>query len=171
VPTLLLLRHAKSSWDDPGLRDHDRPLSERGERSAAAMGAYLRQQGTAPDLVLCSSARRTVDTLTGVRPGLPKGVAVDIDRAVYEVDAAALLDRLRQVPDSVGTLLVIGHNPGLEDLATKLSGPDSDPGARKALGRKFPTGGFASLVFDGDWHGLDWNQARLTGFVAPKDLV
>lgn len=171
MPTLLLLRHAKSSWDDPGLRDHDRPLSDRGERSASAMAAYLRQNGVAPDLVLCSSARRTVDTLAAVRLGLPEGLKVETARDLYEAGAAALLDRLRRVPATVGTLLVIGHNPGLEDLATRLSGADSDPGAVKALGRKFPTCALATLSFGGDWGGLAWSGARLAGFVTPKDLV
>lgn len=169
--TLHLLRHAKSSWDDLGIRDHDRPLSGRGERAAAAIAAYFRQAGIVPDLILCSTARRTVDTLAALRPGLPKGVRTTITRELYEVGAEALLDRVRSVPDDVASLLVIGHNPGLEDLALRLAGTGSDSGARKSLDRKFPAGGFASLDTDSDWSELGWGGARLTRFVTPKELV
>lgn len=171
MPTLHLLRHAKSSWDDLDLRDHDRPLSARGERAAAAMAAFLRQSGVAPDLVLCSTARRTQDTLTAIRAGLPATVDVKNTRALYEADAGALLDRIRKVDAAVATLMLVGHNPGLEDLAVLLAGDGGDPAARKALFRKFPTGALASLSSDGDWKSLAPGGARLTGFVTPKDLM
>lgn len=171
MPTLHLLRHAKSSWDDLRVADHDRPLSERGERAAAAMAAYLRQSGIAPDLVLCSSARRTADTLALLRRGLPDRLAVETRRDLYEVGAGDLLDALRRVPDTVETLMLVGHNPGLEDLATALAGPDSDPGSREALARKFSTGALATLAFDGAWAALAAGGARLTRFITPKDLV
>ncbi|EDP66269.1 hypothetical protein BAL199_25019 [alpha proteobacterium BAL199] len=169
--TLHLLRHAKSSWDDLGIRDHDRPLSDRGERAAVAMAAYLRQEGITPDLVLCSTARRTVDTLAALRSALPKAVRTKITRDLYEVGSEALLDRLRGVSDEVGVLMVVGHNPGLEDLATRLAGDGSESGARKALNRKFPTGAVATLEADGAWGALDWGGAKLTRFVTPKELV
>lgn len=171
MPTLHLLRHAKSSWDDLRVRDHDRPLSDRGERAAAAMAAYMRQSGIAPDLVLCSSARRTVDTLARLRSGLPDPLTVETRRELYEVGAANLLEVLRRVPDTTGVVMLVGHNPGLEDLATALAGPDSDPGARKALARKFSTGALATLAFDGAWASLAAGGARLTRFITPKDLV
>lgn len=169
--TLHLLRHAKSSWDDLGLRDHDRPLSERGERSAAAIGAYLRQIALAPDLVLCSTARRAVDTLKAIRGALPAGTRVEISRGLYEVDSAALLSRIRRIAPGVGVVLVVGHNPGMEDLAAGLSGPDSESGPRKALARKFPTGALASLEIEDEWDALDWDRGRLVRFVTPKELV
>lgn len=171
VPVLHLLRHAKSSWGDPGLRDHDRPLSGRGERAAVAMADHLRREGIAPDLVLCSTARRTVDTLAAIRSGLPASSEVETSRQLYEVGAEALLERLRRVPGTVGVLLLIGHNPGLEELSTRLAGAGTDPAARQALARKFPTGALATLEFDGGWPDLSWGGARLTGFIAPKDLV
>ncbi|MEQ8818058.1 MAG: histidine phosphatase family protein [Thalassobaculum sp.] len=171
MPTLHLLRHAKSSWDDLRMRDHDRPLTGRGERAASAMAAWLRQNKVMPDLVLCSSARRTVDTLAAIRSGLPDPLEVLTSRELYEVGAASLLGRLHRVPDDVGVLLLIGHNPGLEDLATALAGPGSAPPACKALGRKFSTGALATLEFDGSWSGLGAGTARLTRFITPKDLV
>lgn len=170
MPILHLLRHAKSSWDAAGLRDHDRPLSERGGRAAAAMAAHLRRAAVAPDLVLCSSARRTVETLAAIRGALPRGVAVETTDDLYEVGAATLLQRLGRIPAEVGVLLVIGHNPGMEELALRLAGEGSDAGASERLGRKFPTGAIATLEFEGAWADLDWGGARLTGFVAPRDL-
>lgn len=167
---LHLLRHAKSSWGEPGLRDHDRPLSDRGRRAAAAVAAHLRTAGIAPDLVLCSTARRTVDTLAAIRSSLPKAAAVETTAELYEVGAAALLDRVHLVPSQVGVLLLVGHNPGMEGLASGLAGDGSDVEARTAMLRKFPTGALASLAFDGDWDGLSWGAARLTGFVVPREL-
>lgn len=171
MPTLHLLRHAKSSWDDLRVRDHDRPLTERGERAASAMAAFLRQNRVRPDLVLCSSARRTVDTLAAIRPGMPETLEVETRRDLYEVDSGTILSRLHKTPDSVGVLLLIGHNPGLEDLATSLAGPDSLPAASKALGRKFSTGALATLEFEAPWTALTAGSARLTRFITPKDLV
>ncbi len=135
------------------------------------MAAYLRQSGIAPDLVLCSSARRTVDTLARLRSGLPEPLKVETRRELYEVGADDLLEVLRRVPGSIGVVMLVGHNPGLEDLATTLAGSDSDPGARKALGRKFSTGALATLAFDGAWATLEAGAARLTRFITPKDLV
>lgn len=170
MPTLLLLRHAKSSWDEPGQRDHARPLSERGRRAAAAMAAHIRRSAIAPDLVLCSSARRTQETLAAIRPALPRDVPVETTDDLYEVGAGSLLERLRTIPASVATLLLVGHNPGMEELAGRLAGPGGDRAAAEALGRKFPTGALATLAFDGAWADLAWGTAKLTAFVAPRDL-
>lgn len=134
------------------------------------MAAHIRKAGIAPDLVLCSTARRTVDTLAAIRQGLPRTVAVETTPDLYEVGAVALLDRIRLTPASIGVLLLVGHNPGMEGLASGLAGEGSDAGAREALLRKFPTGALASLDFEGGWSRLSWGAARLTGFVAPKDL-
>ena len=160
--TLHLLRHAKSSWDGDE-KDHDRPLSPRGERAAAAMAVYLRQTGIAPDLILCSDARRTRDTLVLVRDGLPADAAVELTRDLYEVGAAQILDRLNRLDARHGVVMIIGHNPGLEDLASRLAGD--------RVGAKFPTGGLATLESDGNWKDLGRRAARVTRFVVPKDLV
>lgn len=168
---LHLLRHVKSSWDIEGLKDFDRPLARRGERAAGALAAFLKQNGIAPDLILCSAARRTQDTLAGVRSGLPKGVTVEVTRALYEVGADRILELVRAVDPTVRTLMLVGHNPGLESLAMFLAGKGSDKDARAALNRKFPSGAFASLEFQGAWADLDGGSARLTKLTTPKDLV
>lgn len=170
MPTLHLLRHAKSSWGEPGLADHDRPLSDRGRRAAAVMAVHIRKAGIAPDLVMCSNARRTVETLAAIRHSLPRTAGVETTPELYEADASSLLDRLRAAPATVATLMLIGHNPGLEVLAGQLAGEAGDPEARQALGRKFPTGALATLEFEGEWRDLAWGAARLTAFVAPRDL-
>src|SRR5262245_53225155 len=115
---LVLLRHAKSSWADPDLPDHDRPLNGRGRDAAALVGRHLRQEGPHPDLVLCSSAVRTRQTLEGLE--LPGRVEVVIEDRLYGASAESLLSRIRQVPPGDGTVLVIAHNPGVEDLARTL---------------------------------------------------
>lgn len=171
MPILHLLRHAKSSWESTARDDHDRPLSERGQRAAAAMAVYLRQAGIVPDLVLCSTARRTQETLAAISTGLPEGTAVETTRDLYEVGADRILARLRATDPSVGVLLIIGHNPGMEGLAAWLAGANSDPDAVRRLGGKFPTGALASLRFTGAWSDLGDGGADLTHFVAPKDLV
>lgn len=171
MPTLHLLRHAKSSWGSAARDDHDRPLSARGQRAAAAMAVYLRQAGVAPDLVLCSTARRTQETLALVREGLPEGIAIETARDLYEVGADRILARLRETDPSVDVLLVVGHNPGMEGLAVWLAGAKSDPNAMRELSGKFPTCALASLSFIGAWSDLGDGGADLTRFVTPKDLV
>jgi phosphohistidine phosphatase len=155
MPTLHLLRHVKSSWDVEGLKDFDRPLAPRGERAAGAIAAYLKQNGVAPDLILCS----------------PKAVAVEVTRALYEVGAERILGLVRAVDPGVRVLMLIGHNPGLESLAMFLAGKGSAKDARASLSRKFPSGAFASLEFEGAWADLQEGGARLTKLVTPKDLV
>src|SRR4051794_26437716 len=119
---LYLLRHAKSSWKDPGLADHDRPLAGRGRRAAKAVARHLREQGIDPELVLCSTARRARETLERLEPALGRG-AVRVEPVLYGADAGALLEHLRGVSDAVGSVLVIGHNPGLQRLALGLARP------------------------------------------------
>ncbi|MCR9177107.1 MAG: histidine phosphatase family protein [Alphaproteobacteria bacterium] len=171
MPTLHLLRHVKSSWADDGIDDFDRPLAPRGERAAGVIAAYLKQGGISPDLILCSAARRTRDTLNAVRSGLPKGVPVEMTRALYEVGPDRILALVRDVDPQVRILMLVGHNPGLEGLALYLAGKGSDRDARAALERKFPTGAFASLDYDGTWPDLTAGCARLTRLVTPKELV
>jgi len=166
---LYLLRHAKSSWDDPHLADHDRPLAPRGERAVGAMRKHLAALADGPDLVLCSSARRTKMTLAGVAAALPAGVDTRIEDQLYAASAIQLLARLHDVPDDVGAVMVIGHNPGLEELADLLVG-SGDDAAREALAAKFPTGALATLGVTGPWAGLAPATARLEAFVVPRGL-
>jgi phosphohistidine phosphatase len=163
---LYLLRHAKSSWKDRSLPDHDRPLAGRGRRAATAMARHLRQENVDPELVLCSTARRARETLERIEPAL--GVrAVRVDRGLYGAGEDALLARLRELPADAGAVLVIGHNPGLQRLAVVLARPAP---AVLELEAKFPTAALATLTVPGDWRALDPGTAELVAFVRPRDL-
>jgi phosphohistidine phosphatase len=164
---LFLLRHAKSSWKDSSLPDHDRPLAGRGKRASKAMAAYMREHRIEPALVLCSSAIRAMQTLDGVAPGLGGSPKVRIESELYEASAAGLLGRLQRVDDAVPSVMLIGHNPSMERLALDLAngGPEL-----AELADKYPTGALATLEFDGAWSELEADAARLVGFVKPRDL-
>ena len=165
---LLLLRHAKSSWNDPGLDDFDRPLAERGVKAARLMGRELAARDWLPDLALVSSALRSRDTWRLVAAELPVHPRAAFAETLYDASAADILSQIRKTDGSSGCLVVIGHNPGLEELATQLAGPGSEAKARKRLDEKFPTAALARFVFEGDWSGL--SSARLTHCLRPKDL-
>jgi phosphohistidine phosphatase len=170
VKTLLLLRHAKSSWDDPALDDRNRPLASRGKKAAERIGRYLQDNEIRPALVLCSPARRARDTLAIVRPGLGTDVEVTTDDAIYTFDADDLVERLRSVPSSVDSVMVVGHNPALHDLASLLTG-EGDSAALAQLRVKFPTGALAMLDLGGmEWSRLGAGQAYLTALVLPRQL-
>ena len=164
-----LLRHAKSSWDDPDLPDRDRPLAPRGIKAGARLRDHLRRVGCAPELVLCSSAARAVQTWNGIRDGLAADPAVEIEDEVYGASADELLRRLNVLPDSIGWAMGIGHNPGIEQLALRLVG-DGEADALRRMRSKYPTGGLASLAFDGVWRRLEWGGARLEAFTVPRAL-
>lgn len=186
MKVLYLLRHAKSSWKDATLSDHARPLNGRGRRAAKVIGEFLERyicskggsKGPAPDLVLCSSAvrtRETLDILLDAAPEAIGGVEVDIDGALYHSAPAELLDRLKRMPDDVSTVLLIGHNPGLELLALGLAGGQAgDTGEGTSLDHmaaKFPTAALAVLEADiGSWHDLDPGGTLLRLFIRPKDI-
>lgn len=160
--TLILLRHAKA--EGAAASDVERPLAERGRADAAAVGALLEDTGFEPDLVLCSSAVRTRETFEGVRDG---GLAVASDGVryddrIYNAEIGELLACLAEVADDVTQLLVIGHAPGIPDLAEHLTDPArSDTGAREVLSAGFPTSAFAVLVVPGGWADLaDVEAAR-----------
>jgi phosphohistidine phosphatase len=163
---LFILRHAKSSWDDPGLDDHERPLAPRGQRACKVMAEHLRTNRITPELVLCSSSRRTRETLEGVAPS---GKHV-IESELYAASAGDLVDRLRRVPDDVGSVMLIGHNPSVQMLAMRLARRQGDAGERAALERKFPTGALATLTFECGWSELGPGRARLAAFLTPKEL-
>ena len=167
---LFLLRHAKSSWDDPGLDDHERPLAPRGRRAVEVLGEYLRDNDIHPVLVLCSSSRRTRETLDGVAPG---GETL-IEAELYHADAEQLLERLRRVSDDVESVMVIGHNPTMQIMALRLSeagGSNGDGSHRAQISQKFPTGALATLSFDGPWSELGPGRARLVDYVRPKAIA
>lgn len=172
MPDLFVLRHAKSSWDDPALDDIDRPLNPRGRRSGVAIRDHIAAAGICPALVLCSAARRTRETLDLIRPALVGSPAV-VEEGLYGAEAGHLVARLRQVAAGTAGVLLIGHNPALEDLIMLLADPDRSAGGLLAMVReKVPTGALATLALaDGtDWPDLGPGRAALMGFVRPRDL-
>jgi phosphohistidine phosphatase len=158
---LFLLRHAKSSWDDPALGDYDRPLAARGRKAAKLIGAYLRREEVQICLVLCSSARRARETLDVIAPP----GEIQIDRELYGASADQLLERLRRVADEVDAVMLIGHNPAIQDLTVSLVA-----GAGGLAARKFPTGALAALTSTGPWRALEPSYAELAAFVTPREL-
>jgi phosphohistidine phosphatase len=164
--TLYLLRHAKSSWDDPGLADHERPLAPRGRRDAKRVAAHLRTLGIEPELVLCSSSARTRETLEYLLPALG-GSTVLYEDGIYGASRDELLARARGVPDEVESLMLIGHNPGMEDLAIALA---SSGDGLERVREKFPTAALATLTLATSWSGLAPGEAVLESYVVPKQL-
>ena len=166
---LILLRHAKSSWDDPDLPDVDRPLSARGRTAARAMASYLRTHPVHVDLVLCSPAARTRETLALVASSLGS-VETRFDDALYTFDAGAVLDHLvATLDDDRASVLVVGHNPAIGELAGTLA---SEGNELAAVRTKYPTGALAELELAIDtWSALRPGCGRLTTFVRPRDLA
>jgi len=164
---LLLVRHVKSAWDDPSLADHDRPLAPRGTKALGRLADYLAGAEYRPDVVLCSSSRRTRDTLEGIRVVLPDRARVELSGDLYLADANTLLARLHRLDNSDRCAMVVGHNPGLEDLVALLVG-SGDAGLRAQLAIKFPTGALAALSFEGAWADLDAGAARIGDLFVPR---
>ena len=165
---LYLLRHAKSSWEDPRLADHDRPLAPRGQRAGDLIAAHLRAAGIAPDLVLCSTSTRTRETLQRIATALDPDVPVLFERALYGASADSLLRRLRAVGDDASSVLLIAHSSGIEDLTLLLA----RSGERlPAVSEKFPTGALATLRCDVRWRDLAPGAAQLAAFVTPRELA
>jgi phosphohistidine phosphatase len=166
---LWLLRHAKSSWDDPSLDDHERPLAPRGRRDAAAMATHVRGAGVRPDLVLCSSAVRARDTLTGVMPGLGPDLRIVVERSLYTFEPRRLADALAAVTDRAEALMLVGHNPAIQGLAERLAS-DGEDLAR--LHAKYPTCALATIDLEiASWADLASGAGRLVAFVTPRDLA
>jgi phosphohistidine phosphatase len=163
-----LLRHAKSSWKDSSLADRDRPLAGRGRRAAAAIADHLEAEGIRPDLVLCSPARRTRETLERVETALGDRVEVRFEEALYGASEVELLARLRALPPEVSSVMLIGHNPGLEDLALALAST-GDGLAR--MREKYPTGALATIDLPADeWDAIEADTGELVAYVRPRDL-
>ena len=170
VRQLLLMRHAKSSWDDPKLSDHARPLNARGRGAAIAMRNVMRDLGLEPDLILVSSARRTLQTLAALEPWNETPIVEAMD-GLYLASGAALLATLNSTAETARSVLLIGHNPGMHDLALALAGPlDTANAAMRALCEGYPTGALAEYTVPGPWGSLSEGGARLVRFVAPRDL-
>jgi len=168
--TLSLLRHAKSSWNNPAVPDHDRPLATRGVVDAPLMGRAMTERGIDPDLVLCSSARRTRDTLALVLPELKVEPKVVYEDVLYHASAAEMLEMMRAVPPGASRLMLVGHNPEIHALALDLVG--SGPKLyRDKLRDKYPTAGLVVVNFtSGAWQSVTVNSGELKLFLTPKDL-
>ena len=170
MKTIFLLRHAKSSWDDVSLPDHDRPLSERGRAAAPRIGAYMRGAGYLPDLVLCSTATRTRLTLDAVLSELGVEPAIEFQEELYLVAPGDMLDLVRSVPDTVEAVLLVSHNPGTGMLAAALSG-DGLPEKIYQMRAKFPTTGLAIIELSVDrWKEVIDGCGTLKEFIRPRDL-
>jgi phosphohistidine phosphatase len=167
---LLLLRHAKSSWDTAGVPDRDRPLNARGRRSAAAMRGAMRDLGLAPDLILLSTAKRTMETMSALEPWDDTPLIEPLDD-LYLASEALLLGTLQAVAETVRTVLLIGHNPGMHELAVLLT--DRRASAEKlvrGVRDGFPTGALAEFSVTGPWSRLGAGGGRLMRFLTPRML-
>jgi phosphohistidine phosphatase len=163
-----LLRHAKSSWKDGSLADRERPLAGRGRKAARAMAGHLDDEGIRPDLVLCSPARRTRETLERIEDALGDGIEARFEETLYGATDATLLRCLNALPDEVDSVMLIGHNPGLEDLALALA---SEGAELARLREKFPTAALATIDLPADrWSAVERGRGELVAFVRPRDL-
>lgn len=170
MKSLTLLRHAKAGWDDPHQRDFDRTLDARGRRAAPRVGMYLKAEGFRFDIVILSPSVRTRDTLTLIEDGYGQSFKSKLDDRVYMASADSLLDVLHELPDTCSSVLLIGHNPGFEDLAVALigSGPER---LRSSLAATFPTAAVAEILFDVEsWADIEAGSGRLLRYVRPSDL-
>ncbi len=173
---LMLLRHAKSSWDQVGLEDIDRPLSPRGRSAAPLLGRYISRKYRYPDLVLCSSAVRAYQTWELVsaewdQADKPASPVVEIRTSLYLANPIDLQSTIKRIGDDVKTAMIIGHNPGMEQLAARLT-HKGDPRDLKLMAKKFPTAALAIIQLSIEsWSSLRTGQGRLEAFVRPKDLL
>jgi len=170
--TLSLLRHAKSSWDDPSLEDFDRPLARRGIDAAGRMGRYIQAHDLAPALIICSDAVRARQTLELVLPHLAAKPAVTYERGLYLASPQSMLARVRKLDAAdVRHVMLLGHDPGIHALAVDLAGT-GEPRHLASLARKFPTAALAVIRFTvRDWAKAAPAKGKLMLFVAPKMLA
>jgi phosphohistidine phosphatase len=168
---LLLLRHAKAEKAAPGARDHERALNPRGRSDAPLIGSYIARHALIPDRVLVSTARRTRETFDGVVTAFPARSTVSFEERLYDAKAEAILAVIKETPSDAASLLVIGHNPGLHDLAMLLIA-SGDVEARERLNEGLPTSGLAVIDFAADdWRKLHRRGGRLERFVSPRTLA
>jgi phosphohistidine phosphatase len=168
MKTLTLLRHAKSSWDDPSQSDFDRPLNARGHAAARAMGREMRRLGLAYDLILASPAARVTGTLNELAQGYGGAAATVQDERIYLASPATLLALVRAADDEIGSLLLVGHNPGLALLALALGRPG---GLHDLVAAKYPTGALTEISLDVDsWRDVAEGAGTLARFIRPRDL-
>jgi len=169
MKTLTLLRHAKSGWDDPVARDFDRPLNPKGQRAAQTVGRHIKTLGLEFDHVIASPATRVVETLENVSAAYGSDLAPAWDPRIYLASAATLLDLVHELPDAADSVLLVGHNPGLEELVLLLT-----PGGgahRGDVEAKFPTASLAELHFRIErWQDIEPGKGELARFTRPRDI-
>jgi phosphohistidine phosphatase len=171
VKVLYLLRHAKSDWSADGLPDAERPLNKRGVRAAPMVGAAMRKDGIAPALVLCSAARRAMETWALLAPELAEQIPVKTMQSLYLASPSRILAMVRRLPNAEPSVLVLAHNPGLHNLALALAGPGSKPRAMALLQQNYPTGALAEFHFQIDsWADVRQREGMLIQFLRPRDL-
>ena len=171
--TLALLRHAKSSWDDAALDDFDRPLNDRGREAATRIGALMKRESLKPDHILCSPALRTRQTLELAGSNHPALLRIepDLQPRLYLATPVLLLRAIHAAPATARRLLVVGHNPGLHDLAVWLTGR-GPPTLRSSLAAKLPTGALVVLTFETNaWKSIKPGNGHLRLFARPRDLA
>ena len=172
MKTLTLLRHAKSGWDEPAARDFDRAINDRGKRAARTMGDYARSKGYRFDAIIASPAVRVIDTLDIFQTAMGnENLEPKWDRRIYLASSASLFDVLRDAPEGATDLLMVGHNPGLEDLILELVPDSKDEPLRAIPEEKYPTAALARMELSVDrWADIAPGAAHLVDMVRPRDL-
>ncbi len=170
--TLFLLRHAKSSWDDPILDDYDRPLNARGKRSAPVIGNYMQEHRYHPKLILCSGSRRTRETLGLVLPYLQGDSEIRMEEALYSAqDGLALLQRLQDIGTGPQNVMLIGHNPAVQDLTFMLC-EEGDETSLSRIRQKYPTGALSVIQIDAvNWRDAGSTSGRLIDLALPREIL
>lgn len=167
---LTLLRHAKSTWDDPVARDFDRPLNRRGRRAARTMGLEMKRLELRFDKVIASSAARVVETLAELAQAYGDGLAPELHRNIYLAPPETLLECVRATPETIQSLLVVGHNPGLESLTLLLTAKESGT-LREQAEVKYPTAALAEISLPVEhWREVKRGEGKLERFIRPRDL-
>lgn len=168
--TVSLLRHAKSSWADTNLKDFERPLAERGVSAALNIGAFMAGRGIQPELILCSSSKRTRETLDMALEAFSGKPKVMYEDSLYHASSGAMLAMLRSLPSALRHVMIVGHNPGLHALALDLFGT-GERDLMVSISRKFPTTALAGITFPvEEWRWLQVGEGQLALFVTPKTL-
>lgn len=163
---LVVLRHTKSSWDDPGFDDHDRPLAKRGRKAAEKLAGQIREHGPAPELVVCSTALRARETLAGVGRGLEADVPVQLDPGLYMASLQGLVGLVRKLPDEYDSVMLVGHNPGFHELVLHLADDLPD-----RVRDKLPTGALVTIDLDvRHWQDVRVGTGHVVGVVFPREL-
>lgn len=162
MKTLLLMRHAKSSWENSALSDHDRPLNKRGESACRLMGTFLGEQDLIPDRIICSTAVRARKTVEGLLETLPFADDIDYTRDLYHADVDTMLEQLQLLPDDIEISMLVGHNPGMDDFLDIICDEQEH----------MPTAAIAEIKFDiSHWHDLtDRTSAELKNLWKPKEI-